>query len=198
MPESKPGKFAIVPVYCDSSGAEIKFPNAIMTGDMSAVMARIKDSRQMREDLRVSNEADKVRRAQAALAARERDLASREASYNDAAAAFDQDVLQQLLDRIAALETQLTAIEAARTQQKLDALPDADDPASYEPSGELHSVAAKQPQAGATTDQGDLSNELVRKAPSSGGTDPVVDPAELAHPQVEQVRSPAAISLNQQ
>ena len=58
-----PNKFAIVPIHCDSTGAEVKFPGAIMTGDMSAVMARIKDSRQMREDLRISNEADKVRRA---------------------------------------------------------------------------------------------------------------------------------------
>ena len=67
-------KFAIVPIYADLTGSEVKFPTAIMTGDMSAVMARIKDSKQMREDLRISNEAAQVRRAKAELAERERDL----------------------------------------------------------------------------------------------------------------------------
>jgi|SRR6266581_2121999 len=77
--------------------------------------------------------------------------------------------------------------------------PDIDDPATYaNPTGELHSLAPSAPerrkQLAAQQEQGDLPNELVRKAPPTLGTDPVVDPAELAHGPGPA--PPVAISLN--
>jgi hypothetical protein len=50
------------------------------------------------------------------------------------------------------------------------------------------------PSAAGARDQGTLPNELVRKAPPTLGTDPVVDPAELAHGPGPA--PPVAISLN--
>ena len=107
-------RFAIVPIYADSTGCEVKFPDAIMTGEMSAVMARIKDSRQMREDLRVSNEADKVRRAKAALRA---DTAAFEAEKAEFAADVEsvRDVLiQEFAAKVDALAARVNSLETAR------------------------------------------------------------------------------------
>jgi hypothetical protein len=76
----------------------------------------------------------------------------------------------------------------------LDAPPDPDDPASYPPGGELHTVAPSAPGA---TDQGALPNEIVRQAPPATGTDPVADPAELGRALDPGPRAPAGISLNE-
>ena len=179
--------------YICGLGEHEKAPDhALFVASHSAVMERILDSKARRNALSIINDAEHAKGQLQTIRERERALRVAEDAFRADVAAFDQDILQQLLDRIAALETQLTAIEAARTQQKLDSLPDIDDPASYEPGGELHSVAPKQPQA--TTDQGDLPNELVRKAPPTLGTDPVTDPRELAHGPGPA--PPVAISLN--
>ena len=111
---SEPNRFAIVPIYSDSTGAEVKFPGAIMTGDMSAVMARIKDSKQMREDLRISNEAGKVRRAQAALRDRERELDARADSIKADRAMVNQKLMQDFSRKLDALTHRIDAIEAQR------------------------------------------------------------------------------------
>jgi hypothetical protein len=92
---------------------------------------------------------------------------------------------------------QAIADKARAIQAHLDSLPDPDDPASYAPSGELHDLGPsnlEDKDRRAATDQGDLPNEIVRKAPPTLGTDPVFNPAELAHPPGD--RPPAAISLN--
>ena len=108
-------RFAIVPIYADSSGMEIKFPDAIMTGDMSAVMARIKDSKQMRDDLRVSNEADKVRRERVAMRAEFRAERAELDAYADSIAAdragINEDQVQQLFRMITEFEIRMAKIE---------------------------------------------------------------------------------------
>jgi hypothetical protein len=112
-------KFAIVPIYSDSTGAEVKFPDAIMTGDMSAVMARIKDSKQMREDLRVSNEASRVRKDMARL---QRDRAAFEAERADAAdeEATRQELMLDFIGKLDALAHRMDALEAAAAHDPED------------------------------------------------------------------------------
>jgi hypothetical protein len=181
-----PDKFAIVPIYADSSGAEVKFPDAIMTGSMSAVMARIKDTKQMREDIRISNEADLVRRAKA-------DLNRDRAAFKADQAAFEAEVeqinevlLHEFFHKLDALTARLDAYEAERNHDPDDdelPLPpgisadDGDLQASHDPSSDKHREQLED------DNEGDLPPELERHAPPGLGTDPVFNPAELAHPQ---------------
>ena len=112
----EPDRFAIVPIYADSSGSEVKFPGAIMTGSMSAVMARIKNSRQMREDLRISNEADKVRRVKAQLKADAAALEAERADFAVYANSVKADALQDFIQKLDALTAQIESLEAARAK----------------------------------------------------------------------------------
>src|SRR6476620_5766301 len=117
---SEPDRFAIVPIFADNAGCEVKFPGAIMTGSMSAVMARIKDSKQMREDLRTSNEADQVRRDKADLRQRERDLATREDSFQEDVETFKHAALQDFIQKLDALAARVDTMEQERAHDPDD------------------------------------------------------------------------------
>jgi hypothetical protein len=108
----EPDRFAIVPLPSDSTGAEVKYPNAIMTGDMTAVMARIKDSKQMREDLRISNEADKVRRAKAALKVDQEAFATEQAAFATEVEAVKEVLLNEFVGKLDALIARMDEYEA--------------------------------------------------------------------------------------
>lgn len=169
-----PNKFAIVPIHCDSSGAEVKFPGAIMTGDMSAVMARIKDSRQMREDLRISNEADEVRREKQRLLMMHRALREREAAYANSVAAksITTALVQDFIGKLDALTARMDSLEAERNHDPDDdelPLPpgiDGTDPV-YDPSVLAHPQKPQQ-QPAAIGDEEDLPLPPGSPAPDDG------------------------------
>jgi hypothetical protein len=120
-------------------------------------------------------------------------------------------------------EEQAEREEQEQIQSMLDALPDPDDPnvdAMHQSNtGDLTPLGPSENQTEQDTsavpqsygnvpmsyikgkgqgDQtGDLPEGLERRSPPPLGTDPVYDPAELAHPQ-EQPPQPVAISLNAQ
>jgi hypothetical protein len=153
MTEPRPAdKFAIVPIYADSSGSEVKFPNAIMTGDMSAVMARVKDSKQMREDLRISNEADQVRRDKAALKVREDALRADEANFSAAVESVQDALISQFSAKVDALAARMDAIEAERSR-------DPDDDLLPSPPGTPVSPGSPVP------DDGNLQSPIAAKDP---------------------------------
>jgi hypothetical protein len=205
MTERDTGKFAIVPIYSDSTGAEVKFPGAIMTGDMTAVMARIKDSRQMREDLRVSNEASKVRKDLEAIRQRERTIAARADAIVESEDLIRQlcDAVNTLIARVDAFEEQALAKAEAEEQAAASAaefaLPpgvaDEDEP-PFHPAGDLHALAPSRPkdelERAASEDgdgEGDLPNELLKDVPPVTGTDP-----EFPGPREPEARNPVGIS----
>jgi hypothetical protein len=95
--------------------------------------------------------------------------------------------------------------EQRRIQAELDALPDPDSPAHYDPSGEMHTLSPTQPGP-VTTDHGNLSGFAIPeddtdvlparfsvKAPPSAGTYP--PQSELAHPETPPQRQPIAVSM---
>ncbi len=86
--------------------------------------------------------------------------------------------------------------EEQRVQDYLDSLPNPDEPnepAIYPSSGHLHAVSPTN--HGTATDQGDLPKELQKGAPPQLGTDPELDPTELAHPQRPKYEQPVSVSL---
>jgi hypothetical protein len=189
-----PDKFAIVPLFSDSTGAEVKFPGAIMTGDMSAVMARVKDSRQMREDLRISNEADKVRRAQAALRADQAAFEEEQASFTAEVEAVKEVLLNEFVGKLDALAARMDAYEAELARDpdddELPLPPDTVSPSAGD-DGELQASHPPSRDPGEEDAEGDLPPDIERGTPPGLGTDPIYDPSHLSHPQRKQ--QPVAI-----
>jgi hypothetical protein len=133
------------------------------------------------------------------------------------------DVVHALAKGLADVGRRLDAVEQSRrerrrldalseaTEQQLEIPKDAPDPdaPSLDPKAagdeiapapgsailgppEPHSVEAEEQQHDA---EGDLPRELQAGTPPQSGTDPVVDPAELSHPQTSEQRSPPSASL---
>ena len=79
--------------------------------------------------------------------------------------------------------------EQRRIQDYLDSLPSPDEPATRQPSGEMHTLPATE------DDQGALPNELREGTPPETGNNPEPDPLELAYPQRPKYQQMPAISL---
>ena len=171
-------EFAIVPV------AEGKPPqNAIAHGSMSAVMERIADSK-------ARSEAEKViARAEQAAAELEQQQQREQQVIADAVGKFAAGIsdLTRRVDQLEQERETRRALDAATevTREMLAIPKDAPDPEASEaddapahiPGGELHDLPAKDPeQLGqtATTDQGDLPEELLEKTPPEPGTAPTI------------------------
>jgi hypothetical protein len=192
--------FAIIAVPPDGKPPA----GAIVHGPLDVVMERVLDSK-----ARVAAEALVARADQAAEQEREREEREQEVITEG---------IRAIADGILKLKHRLDAIEHSRdARRKLDAaseateqmlqLPkDVDPEAPYAdpeapadeapvPGGELHApVPAKDPSEHepAAADQGNLPKELLKGAPPDPGSEPVEDPAELAHPQ-PPTRQPIAI-----
>jgi hypothetical protein len=190
-----PGHFALIRLPNGKVPAD-----AIVHGSMSCVMQSVLDSKARNEALDLLARAD-------AAAEQEREREQREQQVITEGIRAIADGIAKLSRRLDAIERsrdarrQLDAISEA-TEQLL-ALPKdvpADDTPS--PTGELHALPPKdgeqyQPAADMggvplsyravptsfvhSGDQGELPPELERRTPPSG-TEPVLDPAELAHP----------------
>jgi hypothetical protein len=175
--------------------------NIIMRGSLSAVTECIVDSRARADAISLLEDAAKAVGLLEQQQQHEAQLREREVrAFCDGIAALARrlDALEQ---RRAEHARQAAEDEARAIQQKLDAMPDPDDPnaALEHPTGELHQVEANAPARRAQLaagDQGDLPREITRDVPPDLGTEPVFDPAELAHPQ-QPPAQPVAVSLNE-
>jgi hypothetical protein len=100
--------------------------------------------------------------------------------------------------------------EAERIAAHLDAMPDPDDPDTWDPhqGGGLVPIAASHPedkeQLAAFEDQGDLPNELLEKAPPSSGTAPTIGFTDARRTRARPYKTaphsypqPVAVSLNE-
>jgi hypothetical protein len=126
------------------------------------------------------------------------------------------DALAKVSGRIDGLDARITALKQSEAERRdLDAetaglkryaLPPEPvaAPDDEQPHGELtvHPPSAEErydPEGRAgDTATGATPRELERNVPPAGGsgTEPELDPAELAHPSVPKYRDPAAVSLN--
>jgi hypothetical protein len=127
-------------------------------------------------------------------------------------------VLDTMSSHITDFETRLTGLRKSESKRRdLDdetralrrfALPPEDSPlvAADDPAEETHGELTTHPpshphdkeQLQLDTATGATPRELERNVPPIGGsgTEPELDPAELAHPRVPKYRAPAALGLN--
>jgi hypothetical protein len=191
-------RFAIIPVP-DSHPPP---PEAIVIGSLAEVMGCISLSdtaqRLMDAEERLSNEKQQL----VQLAQKLVGVVPHIENLIDTEEALETERIDKETEQARRDEEETERQEQKELQEYLDSLPDPDNPdapAAYHPGGELHSIAAKDqdPQGiipdprdpeGAVLDQG--LEGLVTKRP-------VVDPAELAHPETPAQRNPVAISLNE-
>jgi hypothetical protein len=199
--------FAIIPV---SSSRDANAKEAICIGPMKEVFAYLPQTAardQAEAELaRVPVTADQIKRMQSAT------TAMQVAAFADAI-----DHLERRLDaKEAELEEQARRDaeeaerrEAERIAAHMRALPDADDPSTWDPApagGALTPLPASHSEDKeqlAASDQGDLPNELLEGAPADPGTAPTIGldvprvpsrqtkRAPMLHPQ------PIAVSLNE-
>jgi hypothetical protein len=116
MTQPETGTFTLV--RHRPGGSEI-----VASGPDSVVMPYIKDSKAQREDLRVSNEAGKVRRAQAQLKAERAAFEAEQADfqvYADSVAADRDAILQDFIDKLDALAARMDSFEAERAKDPDD------------------------------------------------------------------------------
>jgi hypothetical protein len=170
----------------------------IASGSMSALSERILDSKTR------SDAIDLLHDAAQAVGLLERQQEEAEELRARQIHAFCDGVarLARRMDELEERhEAQIKADEEAeeeRIRKEMDSWPDPDDPdpfggpATYDPSGELHTLAPSDPSPG-TADQGGLPRELEKEAPSPGGA--LRPPEEMTYPPTPQYRSPAAVSL---
>jgi hypothetical protein len=198
--------FAIVPV---SSFRDANAKEAICIGPMKEVFAYLPQTAardQAEAELaRVRVTADQIKRMQSAT------TAMQVAAFADAI-----DHLERRLDaKEAELEEQARRDaeeaerrEAERIAAHLDALPDPDDPDTWDPhqGGGLVPIAASHPEDKeqlAASDQGDLPNELLKDAPPDPGTAPTIGLDARRVPSRQTKRTPMlhpqpiAVSLNE-
>jgi hypothetical protein len=165
------------------------YGNVIAHGSATEALAPLPDSSVRADAISLLHDAAKAIGLIEAQQEHAAQLRQREIStFCDGVASLGRrlDALEQ---QHASRARQAAADEAHRIQAAIDALPDPDDPAAYQPTGELHQVAAT------ARDQGDLPREVTRDVPPDPGTDPEFDPAELSHGP-DAPAQPVAISLN--
>jgi hypothetical protein len=185
-----PNRYAIIPVFPSTDTKE-----AIVIGDYKEVMEYIPQS-VARDDAMAELEKARLTHDQIAHA-QERTRAVQALMLNEALDRLTsrQDSFgSRQRERRRDAKARRDAAEAKRIQDALDALPDPDDPHAFTPSGELHSLPAKE-EAASIGDQGNLPPELLEGAPPAPGTDPVL-PGELGKAP-DPPAQPISISLNE-
>lgn len=176
MPEPRDfNRFAIVPVYADSTGHEAVPQNAMFVGSQSSIMERVLDSRARRTALTLINDAAHAREFLTRIAQRERDVAAREDAVTSYEDSVRRTVVQDFIGKLDALASRLDSLE----QQ-----------AAHDPDDDELPPGLTGPSV--DDSEGDLPPEIERRTPPGSGTDPIPDPRDLAHPQKPQ-QQPAAI-----
>jgi hypothetical protein len=197
--------FAIIPV---SSSRDANAKEAICIGPMKEVFAYLPQTgardQAEAELARVRVTADAIKRMQSAT------TKLQVAAFADAVAHLERrlDAKEAELEEQARRDAEeAERREAERIAAHLDALPDPDDPSTWDPTGGALTLApASHPEDKrqlAASDQGDLPNELLEKAPPNPGTAPTIaldarrarsrqtKRTPMLHPQ------PIAVSLNE-
>jgi hypothetical protein len=169
----------------------------IMSGPMDAIMERLPDTKARNAAL-----DQMLQNAVGAVEAEERQeqaVRSTVQMLADAAARLTQRLDAYVARRDArrkADEEEAEREEQLQIEAMLDALPDPDDPNQYPDP-----LLMADPQMPSPTEQDEeLSYPSVPLSSAQEfpvGTDPVYDPAELAHPQKQPAR-PISISLNEE
>ena|SRR5258707_10882530 len=141
-----PDRFAIVPIYSDSTGSAAIPQNAVAHGSWSAITGRIRDTKQQRQLLTMINDAEHAKGTLQAIRERERAVAEREDAVKADVAIFREELLQDFVSKIDALTRRMDSLEAERAHD-----PDDDElptpPGSPMPDdGELESPKASPSQ----------------------------------------------------
>jgi hypothetical protein len=153
-------RFAIVPIYADSTGREAAPQNAMFVGSQSAVMERILDSKARRTALSIINDAEHAKGTLQAIRDREAAVSKREASVQareDAMAARElQDALRKFDTTLARFDEYEAKVTHDPDDDDLPLPPgiDGTDP-SPDPSALAHPQKPQQ-QPAAIGDQEDL------------------------------------------
>jgi hypothetical protein len=136
---TEPDRFAIIPIYADSTGAAAIPKNAVAHGSWSAITGRIRDSKQQRQMLSLINDAAHAQETLKDIRAREDSVAERE----DAVAAYEdelkQTVLQDFCQKLDALTARMDSLEARRAHD-----PDDDDTHALSPGIQPRTPAAME------------------------------------------------------
>jgi hypothetical protein len=163
--------------------------NIIAQGSLPAVMEHLPDSVARNDAIENMHRvaAETVEAEQRTLEAEQR-----EAQALASTVQMITDGVGRLTARLDAyeewLEREEEEAEQEEIEQMMDQLPDPDAPATFHPTGDLHTLSPK-------LDQGTLPNSLVKDVPPSSGTMLEPNPAELAYPSTPAQRSPVAISF---
>jgi hypothetical protein len=113
-------RFALVPIYADSTGREAVPQNALFVGSQSAVMERILDSKARREALTLINDADKVRKEKAALRADRAEFEADKAAFAADVDAVHEVLLNEFVSKLDALAARMDSLEAERARDPED------------------------------------------------------------------------------
>jgi hypothetical protein len=116
------------------------------------------------------------------------------------------NILQEAIERLAAAESRMAKIEEmnARLEAKIrqnelqiqhqnidDAIAALQGPDTHTPTGDLHVLSAKDAEIPYPSLRRPQDEDEPPGGELGGASDPVVDPAELAHPYVPRFRTPA-------
>jgi hypothetical protein len=107
-----PNRFAIIPIYSDSTGCAAIPENAVMHGDWCTVTGRIRDSRQQRQMLTLINDAEHAKSTLKAIRAREDSLKAAEDSFATDVDIFRDEQVQDFINKLDALTHRMDSIEA--------------------------------------------------------------------------------------
>jgi hypothetical protein len=107
-------RFAIVPIYADSTGREAVPQNALFVGSQKVVMERILDSKARRQALTLINDAEHAKGTISGIRERERAVALREADVTAREDALARALLADALGKLDALTHRFDTIEAER------------------------------------------------------------------------------------
>jgi BMFP domain-containing protein YqiC len=125
---AQPDRFAIIPIYSDSTGLGAIPQNAVAHGSWAAITGRIRDSRQQREMLTLINDAAHAKETIADIRAREDAVAGREDAVAADVEAITRHILSDAISKIDALAARMDSLEARRAYD-----PDDDDEHALSP-----------------------------------------------------------------
>jgi hypothetical protein len=199
-------RFAIVPIYADSTGRETTPGNAVFVGSRSAVMERILDSRERRICLNLVNDAAHAKDTLKSIRAREDSVATREQAVQAREDALNSSLLADTIAKLDALAARMDAIEEELAHDpeddELPLPPGASaDPTLLPDDGELEALrgptdpdvpAAIEDERSENDNEGDLPTELTEKIPTVTGTAPEFDPDK---PRERTARNVVGVSL---
>lgn len=133
-------RFAVVPIYADSTGREAAPQNALFVGSQSAVMERILDSRARRTALSIINDAEHAKGTLHSIRQRERDVADREEAVKKRE---DAQTARELQDAMRKFDTTLARFDIYEAELNHD--PDDDELPLPPGSGDDGELEASHP-----------------------------------------------------